>query len=78
MTEIFFLLILHELYHVILGHTRLFSRVSPIDNIVFDAVINSMLCPPVGTDRGHKALHPDQRLRFAAQAPVAPAAGLAG
>ena len=47
-----FLLILHELYHVILGHTRLFPRVSPIDNIVFDAVINSMLCRTVGRTVG--------------------------
>jgi hypothetical protein len=47
-----FLLILHELYHVILGHTRLFARVSPIDNIVFDAVINSMLCRTVGRTVG--------------------------
>jgi hypothetical protein len=43
-----FLLILHELYHVILGHTRLFPRVTPLDNIVFDAVINSMLSRTVG------------------------------
>jgi hypothetical protein len=69
-----FLLILHELYHVILGHTRLFRRVTPIDNIVFDPVINSMLCRTVGrTCRSS----PDQRLRFAARAPAAPAAGLA-
>ena len=47
-----FLLILHELYHVILGHTRLFPRVTPIDNIVFDAVINSMLCRTVGRTVG--------------------------
>jgi hypothetical protein len=47
-----FLLILHELYHVILGHTRLFPRVRPIDNIVFDAVINSMLCRTVGRTVG--------------------------
>jgi VWA domain containing CoxE-like protein len=47
-----FLLILHELYHVILGHTRLFPRVAPIDNIVFDAVINSMLCRTVGRTVG--------------------------
>ena len=47
-----FLLILHELYHVILGHTRLFPRVSQIDNIVFDAVINSMLCRTVGRTVG--------------------------
>ena len=47
-----FLLILHELHHVILGHTRLFSRVTPIDNIVFDAVINSMLARTVGRSVG--------------------------
>jgi predicted metal-dependent peptidase len=47
-----FLLILHELYHVILGHTRLFPRVAPIDNIVFDAVINSMLSRTVGRTVG--------------------------
>jgi hypothetical protein len=47
-----FLLILHELYHVILGHTRLFPRVSQIDNTVFDAVINSMLCRTVGRTVG--------------------------
>ena len=47
-----FLLILHELYHVILGHTRLFPRVTPIDNIVFDAVINSMLSRTVGRTVG--------------------------
>jgi hypothetical protein len=47
-----FLLILHELYHVILGHTRLFSRLTLIDNIVFDAVINSMLSRTVGRTVG--------------------------
>ncbi len=47
-----FLLILHELHHVILGHTRLFPRVTPIDNIVFDAVINSMLARTVGRSVG--------------------------
>ena len=47
-----FLLILHELYHVILGHTRLFPRVDPIDNIVFDAVINSMPSRTVGRTAG--------------------------
>jgi hypothetical protein len=39
-----FLLVMHELHHVILGHTRLFRRVTPLDNLVFDAVINAMLC----------------------------------
>jgi len=39
-----FLLVMHELHHVILGHTRLFPRVTRLDNIVFDVVINAMLC----------------------------------
>ena len=47
-----FLLVLHELHHVILGHTRLFPRMTPIDNIVFDAVINSMLARTVGRTVG--------------------------
>jgi hypothetical protein len=38
------MLVLHELQHVILGHTRLFSRVSWAHNLAFDAVINAMLC----------------------------------
>ena len=38
------MLVLHELYHIILGHTRLFSRLTLLHNIAFDAVINSMLC----------------------------------
>lgn len=36
-------LVLHELHHVLLGHTRLFKRVSLIHNIAFDAVINAMI-----------------------------------
>lgn len=47
-----FLLILHELHHAILGHTRLFPRGDLIDNIAFDAVINSMLCRSVGHSVG--------------------------
>jgi len=42
--EHLFLLVMHELYHVILGHTRLFDRPTKAHNIVFDAVINSLLC----------------------------------
>lgn len=42
--EHLFMLIMHELYHVILGHTHLFKRTTEIDNIAFDAVINAMLC----------------------------------
>ncbi len=34
------MLVLHELYHVVLGHTRLYSHVTPGQNWAFDAVIN--------------------------------------
>ena len=39
-----FMLVMHELYHVILGHTRLFPRSTEVRNLVFDAVINALLC----------------------------------
>ena len=39
-----FMLIMHELHHVLLGHTRLFKRISIQHNIAFDAIINAMLC----------------------------------
>ncbi|MEW6278932.1 MAG: hypothetical protein AB1758_09940 [Candidatus Eremiobacterota bacterium] len=42
--EHLFLLVMHELWHVLLAHTRLFPRMSEVDNIVFDAVINASLC----------------------------------
>jgi hypothetical protein len=42
--EKLFMLVMHELHHVLLGHTRIFPRVGPVDNLVFDAVINSLLC----------------------------------
>ena len=42
--EHLFMLVMHELYHVILGHTALFPRPTKLHNIVFDAVINAMLC----------------------------------
>ena len=38
------MLVLHELHHVILGHTRAFPVATPLDDIVFDAVINALLC----------------------------------
>lgn len=38
------MLVMHELHHILLGHTRLFPCVTPMDNLVFDAVINSLLC----------------------------------
>ena len=42
--EHLFMLVMHELYHVILGHTRLFPRSTAVRNLVFDAVINAILC----------------------------------
>ena len=41
--EHLFLLVMHELWHVLLGHTSLFSRVSFVENLAFDAVINAAL-----------------------------------
>lgn len=38
------MLVMHELHHVLLGHTTLFPRISPVQNFVFDAVINGILC----------------------------------
>ncbi len=38
------MLIMHELHHVLLGHTRLFPRATGVDNLVLDAVINALLC----------------------------------
>ncbi|MDY6431009.1 MAG: hypothetical protein SPL00_04390 [Bacilli bacterium] len=42
--EHLFMLVMHELYHIVLGHTHLFKRHTEIDNIAFDAVINAILC----------------------------------
>lgn len=41
--EQLFLLVMHELHHVLLGHTRLFPDATAVDNFVFDCVINAML-----------------------------------
>lgn len=42
--EYLMMLVMHEMYHLILGHTRLFPRTTRAHNIVFDAVINALLC----------------------------------
>ncbi len=42
--EHLFMLIMHEIYHIILGHTRLFDNHTMLDNLAFDAVINAILC----------------------------------
>ena len=41
--EHLFLLVMHELHHVLLGHTRLFRRSTYAHNLAFDALINAML-----------------------------------
>ncbi|MCK5861243.1 MAG: hypothetical protein KAH38_02075 [Candidatus Hydrogenedentes bacterium] len=38
------MLILHELHHIIYGHTRLFRNASIAHNIAFDSIINARLC----------------------------------
>ncbi len=52
------MLVMHELHHIILGHTRLFPRATMLDNLVFDAVINSMLCGLI-RERASRALFVD-------------------
>ena len=42
--EHLFLLVMHEMWHVLLGHTTLFPAVTPTHNFIFDAVINGLLC----------------------------------
>jgi len=41
--EHLFLLVMHELWHVLLAHTRLYSRPTAAHNIAFDAIINAGL-----------------------------------
>jgi hypothetical protein len=41
--EHLFLLVMHELWHVILAHTSLYPRVTQAQNIAFDAIINAGL-----------------------------------
>ena len=38
------MLVMHELHHILLGHTTLFPRITPEQNFVFDAVINGIVC----------------------------------
>ena len=43
-SEKLLMLVMHELHHVLLGHTTLFPRVTQVQNFVFDAVINGLVC----------------------------------
>ena len=38
------MLVMHELHHILLGHTTQFPRATPVQNFVFDAVINGIIC----------------------------------
>ena len=38
------MLVMHELYHVLLGHTRLYQRPTLAANWAFDCIINAQLC----------------------------------
>lgn len=52
------MLVMHELHHVLLGHTTLFPRVTMIQNFVFDAVINGLVCR-MFDDEAHTAFFTD-------------------
>jgi hypothetical protein len=41
--EHLFLLVMHELWHIILAHTRMYPRMTQAQNIAFDAIINATL-----------------------------------
>ena len=41
--EHLFLLVMHELWHVLLGHTTLYRRTTALHNVAFDALINAGL-----------------------------------
>jgi hypothetical protein len=62
--EHLFLLVMHELWHVILAHTRLYPRATIAQNVAFDAVINAGLAHelPAPEYRGFfEALNPPDR-----------------
>jgi hypothetical protein len=42
-SERLLVLVMHELHHVLLGHTTLFETVTNTDNFVFDCVINALV-----------------------------------
>lgn len=43
-SEKLLMLVMHELHHLLLGHTTLFPRLTKEQNFVFDAVINGLVC----------------------------------
>jgi len=62
--EHLFLLVMHEMWHVLLGHTTLYRRTSDLHNIAFDALINAGLSrqhPEVAYRGFFEALNPVDR-----------------
>lgn len=62
------MLVLHELWHVALGHTRLYERLTPAQNWAFDAVINAQLCrqfPDAAHTRLFRELYDAERMPWA-------------
>lgn len=41
--EHFFLLVMHELWHILFAHTQMYPRMTMLQNIAFDAIINAGL-----------------------------------
>ena len=68
------MLVMHELLHVLLGHTRLFPRVTPAHNIAFDALINAQLClrfPDPAHTALFRELYPEEDLPWVLLRPPA-------
>ena len=68
------MLVLHELWHVALGHTRLYERLTPAQNWAFDALINAQLCsqfPDAAHTRLFRELYAVDRLPWALLRPPA-------
>jgi predicted metal-dependent peptidase len=42
-SEKLLMLVMHELHHVLLGHTTLFPTHTPVQNFVFDCIINALI-----------------------------------
>ncbi len=69
------MLVMHELHHVVLGHTRLLPVTTSFDNLVFDAVVNAMLCRLFPDPRGIELLTSFYRGDRVPEALLRPAAG---
>jgi hypothetical protein len=69
--EHLFLLVMHEMWHVLLGHTTLYRRTTVLHDIAFDAVINAGTRTPAPGARLPRILRGDQP---GGRVPGAPAA----